>query len=134
MISSDSGIVTTVNGFPLKSLGKTLVKFVIQSQVFPCEAHVIEGLTYDVILGRDFLQKCSSNIDFDKARIELSHPENPLPFSGMEAAVSDDYSANDTAFVCSAHAHFSSVIPPELDLCLLDRHYLKSILSLELQN
>ena len=113
--SSDSGVVTTVNGFPLKNLGKALVKFVIQSQVFPCEAHVIEDLTYDIILGRDFLQKFSSSIDFDKAKIELSRPENPLPFSDIEA-VSDDYSANDTAFVCSVHADFSFVIPPASEM------------------
>ncbi|KAL9952661.1 hypothetical protein ACROYT_G039945 [Oculina patagonica] len=43
--SSNSGVVTTVNGFPLKLLGKALVKFVIHSEVFIFEAHVIEGLT-----------------------------------------------------------------------------------------
>ena len=47
--------ITSVNGGILNTLGKTLIQFVIQSEVFPFEAYVIRNLTYDVILGRDFL-------------------------------------------------------------------------------
>lgn len=118
--SSNSEVVTTANGFPLKILGKTLVKFVIHSEVFPCEAHVIEGLTYDIILGRDFLQTFSSKIDFDQAKIEFSQQENPLPFHDMKDH-GDDYSAMDTSFVCSVHADFSFIVPPESEVVVPGR-------------
>ena len=115
--SSNVGVVTSVDGFPLKILGKALMKFDIQSEVFPCEAHVIEGLTYDVILGRDFLQKYSSKIDFDKAVIEFSLKENPFPFCGLESLNFDeDHLPDDTSFVCTVHADFSFVIPPESEV------------------
>lgn len=41
------------------------MKFVIDSGVFLFEAHMIEDLTYDMILGRDFLQKFGFKIDFE---------------------------------------------------------------------
>ncbi|KAL9979865.1 hypothetical protein ACROYT_G017589 [Oculina patagonica] len=113
--SSNSEIVTTVNGCPLKLLGKALVKFVIHSEVFIFEAHVIEGLNYDIILGRDFLQKFSSKIDFDKAKIEFSQQEDPLPFHDIKEDV-DDCSTMDTSFVCSVHADFSFIVPPESEI------------------
>ena len=98
--SSNVGVVTSVDGFPLKFLGKALMKFDVQSEVFPCEAHVIEGLTYDVILGRDFLQKYSSKIDFDKDVIEFSSEVNPLPFCGLESHnFDDDDLPDDTSFL-----------------------------------
>ena len=54
---SSSGNVTSVNGCPLNTLGKTLMRFVIEDEVFPFEAHVIEDLAHEVIIGRDFLQE-----------------------------------------------------------------------------
>ena len=75
------GVVTSVDRFPLKILGKALMKFHVQSEVFPCEAHVIEGLTYDVILGGDFLQKYSSKIDRkDSELFKLLGIPPPKPF------------------------------------------------------
>ena len=53
----DSESVTTVNGSCLTILGKSPMKFVIDSHEFPFEARVIENLSYDVILGRDFLKE-----------------------------------------------------------------------------
>ena len=35
----------------------------------------------DVVLGRDFLQKYCSRIDFMENIIEFSHPKDPLPFA-----------------------------------------------------
>ena len=46
----DSESVTTVNGSCLTILGKSPMKFVIDSHEFPFEARVIENLSYDVIL------------------------------------------------------------------------------------
>ena len=78
---------------------------------------MIEGLTYDVILGRDFLQKYSSKIDYDKAVIEFSSEENPLTFCGLESHnFDDDDLPYDTSFVCTVHADFSFVILPESEV------------------
>lgn len=51
LVRLDLENVTSVNGEPLSVLGKFSMKFTIESRVFPFEAHVISGLTYDVILG-----------------------------------------------------------------------------------
>ena len=73
--------VTSVSS-PLSVLGKVWLNFVIKSDVFPFEAHVIKDLTHDVVLGRDFLQKYRLIINFMENIIEFSHPEDPLPFAG----------------------------------------------------
>ena len=79
--SSSTSRVTFVSGSPLSVLGKVWLNFVIKSDVFPFEAYVIKYLTHDVVLGRDFLQKYSSIINFMGNIIEFSHPEDPLPFA-----------------------------------------------------
>ena len=79
--SSSTSCVTTVSGSPLSVLGKVWLNFVIKSDVFPFEAYVIKDLTHDVVLGRDFLQKYCSMIDFMENSIEFSYPEDPLPFA-----------------------------------------------------
>ena len=71
--------MSTVSGSPPSVLGKVWLNFVIKSDVFPFEAYVIKDLTHDVVLGRDFLQKYCSRIDFMENVIEFSHPEDPLP-------------------------------------------------------
>ena len=145
--------ITSVNGGILKTLGKTMMHFAIQSEVFPFGAYVIKNLTYDVILGRDFLHKFSFKIDFKKGRIKFLSEEDPLHFHGMGDTVSNDYTvSDDNDFNCSVHADFSFVIPPQSEvvvparlnsipksqmyLVLLhpDRLYLKNMLFLERQN
>ena len=70
-----------VSGSPLNVLGKVWLNFVIKADVFPFEAYVIKDLTHDVVLGRDFLQKYCSRIDFMENIIEVSHPEDLLPLA-----------------------------------------------------
>ena len=114
--------ITSVNGGILKTLGKTMMHFGIQSEIFPFEAYVIKNLTYDVILGRDFLHKFSSKIDFEKGRIKFVFEEDPLPFHGMGDTVSNDYTmSDDNDFNCSVHADFSFVIPPQSEVVVLTR-------------
>ena len=101
--NSDLGDVTSVDGAVLNSLGKATMQFVIQSQVFPFEVHVIGNLTYDVIIGRNFLQQYGSKIDFEIGIIELFSEDTPLVASDLEACTR----------VFSVHADFSFVIPPQ---------------------
>ena len=99
--NSDSGGISSVNGNLLNCLGRTTMRFEIQSEVFPFEAHVIENLTYDVILGRDFVQTFNSKIDFDNGVIKFISEETPL---------------ETTSHLCSVHADFSFVIPPQSEV------------------
>ena len=70
-----------------------------------------------MILGRDFLQKFGSKIDFEKAMIEFVSEVDPLPFCNMEGTMSDDYVVSgNTDFKCSVHADFSFVIPPQSEV------------------
>ena len=70
--------VTSVSS-PLSVLGKVWLNFVIKTDVFPFEAHVIKDLTHDVVLGRDFLQKYCSIINFMQNIIEFSTLRIPSP-------------------------------------------------------
>ena len=79
--SSSTSRATSVRGSPLSVLGKVWLNFVIKSDVFPFEAYFIKDLTHSVVLGRDFLQKYCSIINFMENVIEFSHPEDPLPFA-----------------------------------------------------
>ena len=77
--SSSTSRVTSVRGSPLSVLGKVWLNFVIKSDVFPFEAYVIKDLTHDVVLGRDFLHKYCSIINFMQNIIEFSTPRIPSP-------------------------------------------------------
>ena len=117
----DSGLENITSDI-LNTLGKTVMQFVIQSEIFPFEAYVIGNLTYDVILGRDFLQKFGSKIDFEKGMIEFVSEVDPLPFCNMEGTVSDDYVVSgNTDLDCSVHADFSVVIPPQSEVVVSAR-------------
>jgi len=76
---------------------------------------VIEDLTYDVIIGRDFLQYFRSRIDFENGVLTFSREENSLPFCDVETDfLSDDVEDDNSDFMCSVHADFSFTIPPEV--------------------
>ena len=91
-----------MSGLSLVTLGKSLFPFVIDSKVFPFEAHVIQDLTFDVIIGRDVLQKFSSRIE---GVVQFCQDEDDLPFgyASDNTPVCDD-SLGD--FVSSVHADF----------------------------
>ena len=108
--------ITSVDGKRLTVLGKTTIKFVIQAEVFPFETYVIKGLSYNVILGRNFLRKYSSKIDFEKGVMEFVSSENPLPFCDEEAPDFIDSETEPNNLMCSVHADFSFVIPPQSEI------------------
>ena len=117
--SSSTSCVTTVSGSPPSVLGKVWLNFVIKSDVFPFEAYVIKDLTHDVVLGRDFLQKYCSRIDFMDNIIEFSHPEDPLPFAD---SFGDDLDAEvfDNC-ILSVHADNSFTIPAQSEVVVVGR-------------
>ena len=117
--SSSNSSVTTVSCSPLSVLGKVWLNFVIKSDVFPFEAYVIKDLTHDVVLGRDFLQKYCSRIDFMENIIEFSQPEDPLPFAD---SFGDDLDAEDfDNCILSVHADNSFTIPAQSEVVVVGR-------------
>ena len=110
----DSASVTTVNGSRLTILGKSPMKFVIDSHEFPFEARVIENLSYDVILGRDFLKEFCFKVDFENGSVNFPSEPDPLPFKGVH--LNDDSGLTDKAFISSVHASRTFVIPPQSEI------------------
>ena len=70
-------------------------------------------------MGKDFLQKYSSIIDFTENIIEFSHPEDPLPFAD---SFGDDLDA-DVFYHCilSVHADNSFTIPAQSEVVVIGR-------------
>ena len=107
------GTVTTADGcelVELVTLGTLILSFDIDAHSFPVEAHVIEGLAFDVIIGRVFLREFCPRIDFVNYVVEFVHADDPLPFD--LSRFSDDPDVDDSEFVSSEHADFSFLIPP----------------------
>ncbi|XP_022785634.1 uncharacterized protein LOC111325979 [Stylophora pistillata] len=112
----DSESVTTVNGSRLTTVGKTLMEFVIDSRIFTFEVCVIEDLSFDVILGRDFLKRFCFKVDFKDGLVSFPSEPSPFPFEGVR--VDDDDDLIDEAFISSVHASHSFVIPPQSEILI----------------
>ena len=121
------GAVATVNGCELVTLGTLVLSFDIDAESFPAKADVIEGLAFDVIIGRDFLQEFCSRIDFVDNVVEFVHVDDPLPFD--LSRLDDDPDVDDSEFVSSVHADFSFTIPPHSEKIILGK--LKDMLGTE---
>ena len=63
--------VQTVSGEKVPVLGKITIPLQIQGREYTCEFHVMQNLTYDVILGRDFLQKNGALIDLVESTLSF---------------------------------------------------------------
>ena len=110
--------ITTVDGCLLKVIGRVMLPFAIGSKIFPFEAHVIQDLTSDVILGRNFFEKFCAKIDFDEGMIRFKHGEGPLPFDSDPVTIDKDCCPE---FVCSMHADTAFTIPPQSEIIVLGR-------------
>ena len=106
--------VTTVNGSCLTILGKSLMKFVIDSHEVPFEARVIENLSYEVILGRDFLKEFCFKVDFENGLVNFPSESDPLPFKGLH--LNSDNDSLNKAFISLVHASRTFVIPPQSEI------------------
>ena len=111
----DSESVTTVNGSCLTTIGKTSMEFVIDSCMFTFEVCVIEDFSYDIILGRDFLQRFCFIVDFENGLVSFPSKPSPFPFEGVPID-SDNNDLIDKAFVSSANASCTFIIPPQSEI------------------
>ena len=95
------------------------MEFVIDFHAFPFEAHVIEDLTCDVILGRDFLQKFCFAVDFENGTLSFFLESDPLPFKDVQ--LDDDVFNSQETFISSVHASRTFVIPPQSEIVIPGR-------------
>ena len=65
-------VLRAVNGSSLQVLGRTQVPFEIDNKPYMFKAFVVEGMTYDVILGTDFLSHFKAKINFEDNTLDLS--------------------------------------------------------------
>ena len=98
-----------------------MLPFPIGSTTFPVEAHVIQDLTSDVILRRNFFKKFCTKIDFDKGMIRFKHGEEPLTFNSRPVTLDIDSGDCGPEFLCSVHADTAFTIPPESEIIVLGR-------------
>ena len=110
------GAVTTVDGRELVTLETLVLTFEIGADSFPVMAHVIEGLAFDVIIGRDFLKEFCSGIDFMNNVVEFDDP-SPFDFGDFD----DDPDVDDSEFVSSVHVDYSFTISPRSEKIVLDK-------------
>ena len=96
-----------------------MLPFAISSKAFPLEAHVIQDLTSDAILGRNFFEKFYAKIDFDEGMIRFKHGEDLLPFESDPVTLDSDDCGPE--FVCSVHADTAFTIPPQSEIIVLSR-------------
>ena len=110
MLSQQSQQTVTTDGRELVTLGTLVLTFEIGADSFPVKARVIEGLAFDVIIGRDFLKEFCSGIEFMNNVVEFVHADDPLQFDFGHH--DDDPDVDDSEFVSSVHADYSFTIPP----------------------
>ena len=81
-----NGIIS-VSGELLQSEGKFTVPFEIESKMYPFHALVIEGLNFDVIIGKDFLNYYKFKIDFRENVLYLGTRSGLLAISNQKKNV-----------------------------------------------
>ena len=83
------------------------------------EAHVIQDLTSDVILGRNFVEKFWAKIDFDEGMIRFKHGDEPLPCDSDPVTLDNGNCGFE--FVCFVHAGTAFTIPPLSEIIVLGK-------------
>ena len=81
---------------------------------------MIENLSYDVILGIDFLTEFCFNVDFENGLVNFPSEPDPLPFKGVH--LNDDSDSTDKTFISSVHASRTFVIPPQSEILVSGEH------------
>ena len=92
-------------------LGQLQLLFQLENHTYSFKALVIESLTYEAILGRDFLEHYKAKIDLEKQTLCLGDDSFSFPaFEGFpEAPVLQPSS-------CSIHAQLTFLVPQRSEI------------------
>lgn len=74
---------------------------------FSHKVFVVDDLSHDVILGKDFLERHKSKIDLEHHTLHL---QDVLPFERFTSSEFDSLQDN----TCSVHVLYSYILPPHL--------------------
>ena len=97
--------VNTVGNQCLPVLGKINLPLKIGSQFYSVDIHVIKDLTYQAILGRDFLVSHHGNIDFQSQTLQIRPGKSSL---NKEQNLNKDS--------LSVHAMSNVILPPQSEM------------------
>ena len=75
VLKPSAKVLTMANGNANRSFGQAKLDFKINSQDFTATPHVMKGLTYDLILGRDWCDANGVIIDFNRKKLFFLKPE-----------------------------------------------------------
>lgn len=95
--------VKTVSGEELPVLGKVNVTLQIAGGKYPCELQVVQNLTYEAVLGRDFLRANGAVINLRQGTLQL----DDSPVDQLAAGIS-----------CPVRVLSTCVIPPSSETVL----------------
>ena len=74
---NSSMFIRMVTGNPMTVRGMVLIPLVIDGRIFTGKVFVVDDLSHDVILGKDFLERYKSKIDLEHYTLHL---QDDLPF------------------------------------------------------
>lgn len=102
--------IRTVTGDAMMVQGMAPLTFGIGNRSFSHNVFIINSLSHDVILGKDFLELHKSKIDLGNHTLHL---QDALPFSNC-LTQEIDHTSQDPPY-CSVHALQSYILPPNTE-------------------
>lgn len=99
--------VQSVNGQPLKIIGLITLQVGIGGLTYKLQAHIIQDLHYEVVLGRDFLKEHGAQIDFAREIVRLARLTEQSSTFPKDAARTDQQLNPSTVAAAAVY-----VIPP----------------------
>ena len=92
-----------------------LISLVIDGRIFTRKALVVDDLSHDVILGKDFLERYKSKLDLEHYTLHL---QDDLTFEGFSSSEFDSLQDN----TCSVHALYSYILSPNSETIICGKH------------
>lgn len=105
--------ISAVNGQSIAVLGQIELPFSINDKTYPFNVLIIEGITYDVILGRNFLESYKAKIDLKDHVLELHRDDTPRDILELPLMPTPR-----EPNVSSIHAKASFIIPPNSEVLI----------------
>ena len=117
LFTSTSTQVKTVSGEALPILGTVKVRLKVASGDYPCDFHVVTNLSYEAVLGRDFLRANGAVINLKNGTLQLEN-------NSLETSFEDK---------CPVRVWSTCIVPPQSEAIIpayLDANWSPGIVGL----
>jgi len=106
-LDDNYGALRSVNGQDISINGQATIPFEIDNEIYEFKAFIADGVTYDVILGNDFLNVFNAIIDLQKQSISFNQvlPSHNLKENALAAT--------------TIHANQTYILPPRSESLIL---------------